>query len=129
MMIATNLTSILFKNDYFVFGKLRSFLKTTHSFWTFRKRITIVFENDRFLKLTIVNETTNLIKTVLFEKNDRLWKKKYCNLNTCVVCSVWCVVRTTNKLILYLQKGRYSWLMDDTPDKRLTQLINGWYKW
>ena len=42
--------SIVFKNDRFVFGKKRSFLKTTHSFWTFRKRITIVFENDRFFK-------------------------------------------------------------------------------
>ena len=30
-------------NDRFVFGKKRSFLKPTHSFRTFRKRIAIVF--------------------------------------------------------------------------------------
>ena len=42
--------SVIFKNDSCVFGKKRSFLKTTHSFWKFRKRITIVFENDHFFK-------------------------------------------------------------------------------
>ena len=37
-----------FQKRSFRFRKKRSFLKTTHSFWTFRKRIAIVFENDRF---------------------------------------------------------------------------------
>ena len=32
----------------FRFLKKRSLLKTTHSFWTFRKRIAIFFDNDRF---------------------------------------------------------------------------------
>ena len=31
----------------FCFRKKLSFLKTTHSFWTLRKRIMIVFNNDR----------------------------------------------------------------------------------
>ena len=50
---------IVFKNDRFVFGKKRSFLKTTHSFLTFRKRITIVFDTIVFYK-TIVNEGSSL---------------------------------------------------------------------
>ena len=33
----------LFQKQSFRLGKKRSFLKTTQSFWTFRKRITIVF--------------------------------------------------------------------------------------
>ena len=50
------------KNDRFVFGKL-SFLKT--SFWTFKERKTIVFENDRFFK-----------SDIFFNKNDRFFKQK-----------------------------------------------------
>ena len=41
--------SIVFKIDGFVFEKNISFLKTPHSFWTFRKEITIVLENYLFL--------------------------------------------------------------------------------
>ena len=46
------------KTSVSVLEKKLSFLKTTQSFWTFRKQITIVFENDRFL--TIVNEGLSL---------------------------------------------------------------------
>ena len=44
------LVSFLFfsKNDRFVFGKKRWFLKTNHSILTFKKRKTIVFYNDSF---------------------------------------------------------------------------------
>ena len=41
------------KKRLFSFGKKGSFLKTTHSFWTLIKQITIVFENDRFFLKTI----------------------------------------------------------------------------
>ena len=61
-----------FFDSFFNRFQTRSFLKTTHSFWTLRKRITIVFENDIFLKTlsdrclydcffkTIVNEGLSL---------------------------------------------------------------------
>ena len=111
----------VFKNNRFVFRKKLSFLKTTHSFWTFRKRLAILFENyfllkrfatvfiglflknDRFWKnkflwtimltivnegssLTIVNETTNFIKTVVFgEKNymQLYWMSSSMKFNSC----------------------------------------------
>ena len=47
--------SIVFKNDGFVFGKNDRYFETTHSFWIFRKRKTIVWENDRFLKTICVS--------------------------------------------------------------------------
>jgi len=94
--------SIVFKNDRFVFGKKLLFLKTTHSFWNLRKTIcdrflynclkeimlTVVNEG---LSLSIVNETTNFIKTVVCLENDRFWKKymqlywmsSYMKLNSC----------------------------------------------
>ena len=61
--------SIVFKKDHFVFGKKRSFLKATHSFWTFKKRQTFVLENDRFLKNDLLP-----FFIWLFFLNDRFWK-------------------------------------------------------
>jgi len=63
---------IVFKNYVLFLGKNDRFLKTTKSFWTFRKRITIVFENYRFLK----NDLRSVFKNDYFWKNDRFWKKK-----------------------------------------------------
>ena len=94
--------SIVFKNDRFVFGKKLLFLKTTHSFWNLRKTICDRFLYDCLkeimltvvnegLSLSIVNETTNFIKTVVCLENDRFWKKymqlywmsSYMKLNSC----------------------------------------------
>jgi len=61
--------SIAFKNDRFVFGTKRSFLKTTHSFWNFKRLITIVFENYRYFK----NDLRPFFIRLFF-KNDFLWK-------------------------------------------------------
>ena len=80
--------SIVFKNDRFVFGKKRSFrfrkkrsfLKRTHSFWTFRKRITIVSKNDRFYKNNLRPFFVLLFlkKRSLFQKPSFLKKKTFC---------------------------------------------------
>ena len=50
--------------------KKRSFFRTTHSFWTIKKRITIVLENDGFLKNYLWPFFIRL-----FFNNDRFWKK------------------------------------------------------
>ena len=47
---------------------------SSNLFWTLRKRITIVYEG---LSLTVVNEMTNFIKTVVFGK------KNTCNFIEC----------------------------------------------
>ena len=78
---------IFFENDRLTIV----FCFVFQSFWTFKKRITIVFEKkiiDNYinkglsltvvnegLSLTIVNKTTNFIKNGRFWKNDRFWKK------------------------------------------------------
>ena len=59
----------------FVFGK--SFLKMTQSFWTFRKRITIVFENYRFYQNDLRPFFIRLfLKTIAFEKTIVFQKRK-----------------------------------------------------
>ena len=83
------------------FRKKRSFLKTTHSFWIFRKQIAIVIENDHFYKNDLrpflydcfwnffidnyVNEKTNFFKTVVFGKNymQLYWMSSYMKFNSC----------------------------------------------
>ena len=63
--------------------KIVEYQTKTRLNWTFRKQITISFENDRFYKnnlrpfftlpVTIINETTNLtnfIKKVFFERKN-----------------------------------------------------------
>ena len=61
------LFSYHFQKLLFRFWK-KSFLKTTHSFWTLRKRIMIVSENYNFYKNNQRSLTTNL-------KSWRFWKK------------------------------------------------------
>ena len=65
--------SIVLKNDRFVF------LKRTHSFWTFRKRITIVSKNDRFYKNNLRPFFVLLFfkKRSLFQKPSFLKKKHF----------------------------------------------------
>ena len=45
--------------------------KTTHSFWTFRKQITIIFENDCFIKTL-----SDHFYTIVFKKSV-FWKKYF----------------------------------------------------
>ena len=66
----------LFRFTIVSFLEKRSFLKKTHSFWTFKKRITIVLENDRFLKNDLWPFLYNyFFKTIAFEKTTFFEKK------------------------------------------------------
>ena len=60
---------IVFVSFYYRFQK-RSFLITTHSFWNFKKQITIVFINDRFYKNDLRPFFIRLFfkKAIIFEK-------------------------------------------------------------
>ena len=73
------------------------FCLVVHSFWTFRKQITIVFENDRFHK----NNVRPFFIRLLF-KNNRFWKK----LSFLKIIVHICSLRTR-------QKAKWYYLYDD----------------
>ena len=76
------------------FRKKRSFLKTTHSFWIFRKQIAIVIENDHFYKndlrpffiqffLKKRSFLKNFLLTIMLTKRRTFSKRSFLEKITC----------------------------------------------